>query len=156
VARADSSPHILDEVSLDVYRAEDSLDLAAGLDIGNVRSSGLYWSFGGRVSWLDLLDPGPEDTGWGVGAVAGLGLRPTRYASPVFRVGLDRTFGIDRFDWRTLVSAGVRVRVVPKLAEHFAITFSVFRTDLIGSGSFPDESDHGLGVFYSAAVFERR
>lgn len=146
----------LDELSLDLYRAPDSLALATGLNLGNVRRGGFYWYVGGRLSWLDVLDPGPEDSGWGAGLVGGFGTRPDRLASPVFRVEMDRAFGMERYEWRSTVSAGVRIRVFRSVPEHVAISVSAFRVDWMGKSGVPDDDDYGVALFYSAAVFERR
>lgn len=146
---------LLDEFNVDVQRGADTARVAAGLTFGDVHARGYWWSYGARLLWTQYLDRGPRVRGWGVGGVATLGYRPERWVSPVGGLALDRVFGTDgRFDWQTTVHAGARVRLSKGAAEHFTITFALYRQQIFGQGGFADRGDTGLAVLYSAAVFE--
>ena len=145
----------LDEFNADVYRGPETARVAFGLTFGDVHPSGYWWSYGARALWTQYLDDAPRVRGWGLGGVAGLGFRPERVVSPVTGIALDRVFGTDGyFDWQVAVHAGARVRVSKDLPEHYAITFALYHQSIFGTGGFPDQTDTGLAIFYSAATFE--
>jgi len=162
-ATAESTPEpssergILDEYTLDVHGAGDSLRVGAGMLLGNVEKGGYAWAFGGRASWLQISGRGNVRNGWALGALAGLSFRPERTLSPTMSLALDRPFALgDRYDLLTTVSAGLRFRVVPAVEEHFALRFVVFRSEFVGKKGIRNEADYGVGVVYSVALYDRR
>jgi len=147
----------LDEYNVEVFFAgEDTARLAAGVTFGDVLRNGIYWCRGARVSLLQVPSPQGERNGFALGGVLVAGHRPERWVSPVASLWVDRPFGIGgRYGLETTVGIGARLRVSPKLPEHYAISASFIRNDLFGSGSVGDRTDYGIAVFYSTSVLLR-
>lgn len=144
----------LDEYNVDVfYAGKDVARVAGGFMFGDVLRSGLYWSRGPRLSLLQAPSPEGERNGFALGGVLVVGHRPERWVSPYASLSVDRPFGIGgRYGLEATLGLGARLRVSPKLPEHYAISFGVIRNELFGSGSVRDRTDHGVSVSYATTV----
>jgi hypothetical protein len=150
-----SYTYVLDEYNLDVFGANDSSRIAAGLSFGTAYPDGWWWTAGPRIAFVRWNVDVPQQWGYGVGGTFGAGWHPDGTVSPFAGLALDRDFNVGGyFDWQTTVNAGARVKVTSDPREYFAMTFSVYHANVLG-GSGPRRGETGIAVLYSAVLFAR-
>lgn len=151
------SPFSLDEYVVTAADSSGAYQLAGGITLGNSFGTHYYGFWGGRLSWVQVEHRGGNRNGWALGGVAGLGFRPDRLFAPILRIGVDKLFTVDDlYGLQAVVSAGVRIRVSPRVPTHYAISFEVFRNGLMGASGVPDRNETGILVGYSVGFFQKR
>ncbi len=156
-AQAGDRPFILDEYSLALYRSPETFKMTPTVSMGDSLTPSLYWFRGGRLSWDRVERHDHDINGWGAGVLAGIGYRPAEYFSPVFGVAVDGVFGgAGIYRYSVTMSAGVRVRVIPRLSQHYAMRLEVFRAAYFGESGVADKVVNGFAIVYTAALFQRK
>jgi hypothetical protein len=146
----------VDEYSVTAGSAPGSRQVAAGLTLGDSFRQGFCFFGGGRLSWVQATRAGETSSGWGLGAIGGIGYHPARKYSPVATLAVDKLFGLDdTYRYKVTASTGVRIRVVQRVDPHYAISLLVFRSRLYGSDGIGDRSDFGVAAAWSIAFLHR-
>lgn len=154
---ASTERFVLDEYNLDLYGGGGTSKIAFGLTFGDVFENEVYLQVGPRLSWVDYRKDGPDEAAIAPGAYLAVGWRPGSWVSPIGIAGLDIPFGAgDRAKLQATLGAGARVRVSPDVREHFVLTFAVYHTRVLASGSQPDFGDTGIALLFAPVLFDRR
>ncbi|MBZ5637294.1 MAG: hypothetical protein LAO51_00905 [Acidobacteriia bacterium] len=154
--RAGDLAFALDEYSVAAGRGPDTWQTAAGLTFGDAFRQRYHLFGGGRLSWVKASRAGSSSNGWGLGAIGGIGYRPTRRCSPLATLAVDKLFGLGGdYRFELTGSAGVRIRTVARLDPEYAISFLLFRSTLYGSSGVENQSAFGVAAAFSLAFLHR-
>jgi hypothetical protein len=146
----------LDEYSVTAGHAPDNGQVAVGLTFGQTVGQEYHLFGGGRLSWVQVPFGGGASSGWGLGAVGGIGFRAAAKFSPVSTLAVDKLFGLgDAYGYKVTAGTGVRIRVGKQSDPHYAISVLVFRSGLYGSDVAGDRSDFGVAAACSVAFLRR-
>lgn len=146
---------ILDEYNADLYAGGDLQRLAAGLSFGDVKPSGFWWNYGGRVGSVWFDNGRVNEQGWILGGTVGFGFDPSRKVSPVAGLAVDFPFGAGSVDLLAQVHGGARIRL-GNTPDHFALTVGAFAAGAFLGDGHADDSDFGVTVLFSAASLRPR